>query len=40
MLEYMNEHANIGANRAARTHLAQWGSPSGRLRRPVVTMHG
>ena len=39
-LEYMNERANIRANRAARNHLAQWGAPSGRLRRPVLTMHG
>ena len=39
-LDYMNEHANIRANKAARNHLAQWGAPSGRLRRPVLTMHG
>jgi len=39
-LEYMNERANIRADRAARNHLAQWGAPTGRLRRPVLTMHG
>jgi pimeloyl-ACP methyl ester carboxylesterase len=38
-LDYMNAHANITANRPARKHLAQWGAPSGSLRRPVLTMH-
>lgn len=40
LLDYMNERANIRASKAARTHLAQWGAPSGRLWRPVLTMHG
>lgn len=38
-LAYMNDRANIAANRAARKHLAQWGAPTGFLRRPVLTMH-
>jgi pimeloyl-ACP methyl ester carboxylesterase len=40
MLDYMNGHATIRADKAARMHLAQWGAPSGRLRRPVLTVHG
>jgi pimeloyl-ACP methyl ester carboxylesterase len=39
MLDYMNERANIEADRPARRHLAQWGAPSGFIRRPVLTMH-
>ena len=39
MLAHMNEHTNIRADRAARRHLAQWGSASGQLRKPVLTMH-
>jgi pimeloyl-ACP methyl ester carboxylesterase len=39
MLAYMNERANIPADRPARRHMAQWGAPSGLLRKPVLTMH-
>jgi pimeloyl-ACP methyl ester carboxylesterase len=39
MLAHMNEHTNIRADSAARRHLAQWGSASGQLRKPVLTMH-
>ena len=40
LLAWMNSHTNITASRSARQHLAQYGTPSGHLRRPVVTMHG
>jgi alpha-beta hydrolase superfamily lysophospholipase len=39
-LAWMNDHANITAQRPARNHIEHAGTPSGRLRRPVVTMHG
>ena len=38
-LAYMNDRANIAADRPARMHLEQWGAPTGDLRRPVLTMH-
>ena len=38
-LAYMNAHANIAADKAARSQLAHWGAPTGQLRRPVLTMH-
>ncbi|RPJ85747.1 MAG: hypothetical protein EHM13_00200 [Acidobacteria bacterium] len=38
-LDYMNARANIVPNRAARLHVDQWGTPTGRIRRPVLTMH-
>jgi pimeloyl-ACP methyl ester carboxylesterase len=39
LLAYMNNHANITANRAARIHAEHWGGFSGQLSRPVLTMH-
>lgn len=38
-LAHMNARTNIVADRAARGHLEQWGASTGRLRRPVLTMH-
>jgi hypothetical protein len=40
LLEWMNAHTNIAARRSARELLSHNGTPSGKLRRPVVTMHG
>ena len=40
LLAWMNQHTNINAVRSARNHLQHYGSPSGQLRRPVITMHG
>ncbi len=39
LLAYMNAHTNITADRAARIHAGQWGGFSGRLLRPVLTVH-
>ncbi len=39
LLAYMNAHTNITADRAARLHAGQWGGFSGRLLRPVLTVH-
>jgi pimeloyl-ACP methyl ester carboxylesterase len=39
LLAYMNERTNVIADRAARIHAEHWGGLSGRLRRPVLTMH-
>jgi len=39
LLAYMNAHTNITADRAARIHAEHWGGFSGRLLRPVITMH-
>ncbi len=39
LLAYMNARTNITADRAARTHAGHWGGFSGRLQRPVLTMH-
>ncbi len=40
LLASMNAHTNISALRSARDHLQHYGSPSGNLRKPVITMHG
>ncbi len=39
LLAYMNAHTNITADRTARLHAEHWGGISGRLLRPVLTMH-
>jgi pimeloyl-ACP methyl ester carboxylesterase len=39
MLAYMNARTNITADRAARILAGHWGGFSGRLLRPVLTMH-
>ena len=39
LLAYMNARRNITADRAARIHAEHWGGFSGRLLRPVLTMH-
>ncbi len=39
LLAYMNARTNIKADRAARLHAEQWGGFSGRLLRPVLTVH-
>ncbi len=39
LLAYMNARTNITADRAARIHAEHWGGFSGRLLRPVLTMH-
>lgn len=39
LLAYMNAHTNITADRAARIHAEHWSGFSGRLFRPVLTMH-
>ncbi len=36
----MNARTNIAADIAARNHAEHWGGSSGRLLRPVITMHG
>ena len=40
LLGWMNAHTNIGARRAARNRLAQYGAHNGNLHRPVVMMQG
>ncbi len=39
LLGYMNSRTNITADKTARIHAEQWGGFSGRLLRPVLTMH-
>jgi pimeloyl-ACP methyl ester carboxylesterase len=39
LLTYMNARTNIMADIAARNHAEHWGGYSGRLLRPVLTMH-
>ncbi|HYK89469.1 MAG TPA: alpha/beta hydrolase [Acidobacteriota bacterium] len=39
LLAYMNARTNITADIAARNHVEHWGGLSGRLSRPVLTMH-
>jgi pimeloyl-ACP methyl ester carboxylesterase len=39
LLAYMNARTNITADRAARIHAEHWSGFSGRLLRPVLTMH-
>ena len=39
LLTYMNARTNITADVAARNHAEHWGGLSGRLTRPVLTMH-
>ena len=39
LLAFMNAHNNIAADTAARNHAVQWGQPTGKLKRPVLTMH-
>jgi len=39
LLAEMNAHTNITARRSARNHAEHWGGLTGRLRRPVLTMH-
>ena len=39
LLAYMNARTNITADIAARNHAEHWGGFTGRLRRPVLTMH-
>jgi len=39
LLAAMNARANITARRSARNHVEHWGGLTGRLRRPVLTMH-
>lgn len=39
LLASMNAHTNITADRAARIHAGHWGGFSGRLLRPVLTVH-
>ena len=40
LLAWMNAHTNITARQSAREVLGHYGSPGGRLRRPVVTIMG
>lgn len=40
LLASMNANANINARRSARNYLQHYGTPSGNLRRPVITLHG
>jgi pimeloyl-ACP methyl ester carboxylesterase len=40
LLAWMNAHTSINARRSARNHLQHYGTPSGKLRRPVISMHG
>jgi pimeloyl-ACP methyl ester carboxylesterase len=39
LLAWMNTRTNIAARRSAREHLEHYGSPTGDLARPVVSMH-
>lgn len=40
LLAWMNQHTNINAVRSARNHLQHYGAPTGKLRRPVIAVHG
>lgn len=40
LLGWMNAHTNIASRRASRERLAQYGTPNGNLRRPIVMMLG
>ena len=40
LLAAMNAQPKIAARRSAREHLEHYGSPTGDLRRPLITMHG
>lgn len=39
LLAFMNAHTNIAADTAARNHVVHWGQLTGKLKRPVLTMH-
>lgn len=39
LLAYMNARTNITAQDSAREYLEEWGEPTGKLHRPVITMH-
>ncbi len=40
LLAWMNAHANISASLSALQCVARDGTPTGKLRRPALTMHG
>jgi pimeloyl-ACP methyl ester carboxylesterase len=40
LLARMNTQGRIAARRSARNHLVHYGTPTGELRRPVITIHG
>ncbi len=40
LLEWMNAHANIEARHSARVLASHWGTPTGDLGSPTITMHG